>query len=45
MLSRDAWLLVHILGLILFLGNIIVIAVWKVPATERGAWSRFRSGS
>ena len=31
-MSRDAWLLLHIVGVILFLGNIIVTAVWKVLA-------------
>lgn len=31
-MSRDAWLFLHILGVVLFLGNIIVTAVWKVLA-------------
>jgi uncharacterized membrane protein len=31
-MSREAWLLLHILGVVLFLGNIIVTAVWKVLA-------------
>lgn len=31
-MSREAWLLLHILGAILFLGNIIVTAVWKMLA-------------
>jgi uncharacterized membrane protein len=31
-MSRDAWLSLHILGVVLFLGNIIVTAVWKVLA-------------
>jgi uncharacterized membrane protein len=30
--SRDAWLLVHILGVVIFLGNIIITAVWKTLA-------------
>jgi uncharacterized membrane protein len=30
--SHDAWLFLHILGVVLFLGNIIVTAVWKVLA-------------
>jgi uncharacterized membrane protein len=28
-MSRDAWLALHILGVVIFLGNIIVTAVWK----------------
>jgi uncharacterized membrane protein len=28
-MSRDAWLALHILGVVVFLGNIIVTAVWK----------------
>ena len=31
-MSRDAWLALHILGVVLFLGNIIVTAVWKLLA-------------
>lgn len=31
-MSRQAWLALHILGVVLFLGNIIVTAVWKVLA-------------
>lgn len=31
-MSRDAWLSLHILGVVLFLGNIIVTAVWKTLA-------------
>ena len=31
-MSRDAWLVLHVLGVVLFLGNIIVTAVWKVLA-------------
>jgi uncharacterized membrane protein len=31
-MSRDAWLSLHLLGVVLFLGNIIVTAVWKVVA-------------
>ncbi len=31
-MSREAWLSLHVLGVILFLGNIIVTAVWKVLA-------------
>ena len=31
-MSREAWLSVHVLGVVLFLGNIIVTAVWKVLA-------------
>lgn len=31
-MSRDTWLALHILGVVLFLGNIIVTAVWKVLA-------------
>jgi uncharacterized membrane protein len=31
-MSREAWLFLHILGVVLFLGNIIVTAVWKVLA-------------
>ena len=31
-MSRNAWLALHILGVVLFLGNIIVTAVWKMLA-------------
>ncbi len=31
-MSRDAWLLVHVTGVVLFLGNIVVTAVWKLLA-------------
>jgi uncharacterized membrane protein len=31
-MSREAWLSLHILGVVLFLGNIIVTAVWKTLA-------------
>jgi uncharacterized membrane protein len=31
-MSRDTWLVLHILGVVIFLGNIIVTAVWKVLA-------------
>ena len=31
-MSREAWLSLHVLGVVLFLGNIIVTAVWKVLA-------------
>lgn len=31
-MSRDAWLSLHILGVVLFVGNIIVTAVWKTLA-------------
>ena len=31
-MSRDAWLSLHILGVVLFLGNIIVTMAWKVFA-------------
>jgi len=30
--SREAWLFLHVLGVILFLGNIVVTAMWKVLA-------------
>jgi uncharacterized membrane protein len=30
--SQQAWLSLHVLGVVLFLGNIIVTAVWKVLA-------------
>jgi uncharacterized membrane protein len=30
--SRDAWLLVHIAGVVLFIGNIVVTALWKTLA-------------
>ena len=31
-MSREAWLVVHILGVILFIGNIVVTGVWKTMA-------------
>jgi uncharacterized membrane protein len=31
-MSRDAWLSLHIFGVVLFLGNLIVTAVWKTLA-------------
>ncbi|MBA2383609.1 MAG: DUF2269 domain-containing protein [Actinobacteria bacterium] len=31
-MSRDTWLALHILGVVLFLGNIVVTAVWKLLA-------------
>lgn len=31
-MSRDAWLLVHLVGVVLFIGNIVVTAVWKLLA-------------
>ncbi len=31
-MGRDGWLVVHVLGVVLFLGNIVVTAVWKVLA-------------
>ena len=31
-MSRDAWLAVHVLGVVIFIGNIVVTAVWKVLA-------------
>jgi uncharacterized membrane protein len=31
-MSYNAWLTIHILGVVLFLGNIIVTAVWKMLA-------------
>ncbi len=31
-MSRDAWLSLHVLGVVLFLGNLIVTAVWKTLA-------------
>jgi uncharacterized membrane protein len=33
-MSRDAWLSLHIFGVVLFLGNIIVTAVWKTLADQ-----------
>lgn len=30
--SREAWLALHILGVVLFVGNIVVTAVWKTLA-------------
>jgi hypothetical protein len=31
-MRHEAWLALHILGVVLFLGNIVVTAVWKVLA-------------
>jgi uncharacterized membrane protein len=31
-MSHNTWLVLHILGVVIFLGNIIVTAVWKVLA-------------
>jgi len=31
-MSRDAWLLVHVTGVVIFIGNIVVTGVWKVLA-------------
>jgi uncharacterized membrane protein len=31
-MSREAWLSLHVLGVVLFLGNIVVTAVWKMLA-------------
>jgi uncharacterized membrane protein len=31
-MSRDAWLTMHIIGVVFFLGNILVTAVWKMLA-------------
>ena len=31
-MSRDAWLAVHVLGVVIFIGNIVVTAVWKLLA-------------
>ena len=35
-MSREAWLLVHVVGVVLFLGNIVVTAVWKMLADRTG---------
>ena len=35
-MSRDGWLLVHVAGVVLFLGNIVVTAVWKLLADRTG---------
>jgi uncharacterized membrane protein len=35
--SRDGWLVVHLLGVVLFLGNIVVTALWKLLADRTGA--------
>jgi uncharacterized membrane protein len=35
-MSRDTWLVLHVLGVVIFLGNIIVTAVWKVLADRTG---------
>ncbi len=46
-MSREAWLTLHVLGVVLFLGNIVVTAVWKTLADRSRALrsSRTRSGS
>jgi uncharacterized membrane protein len=31
-MSRDAWLAVHVFGVVIFIGNIVVTAVWKMLA-------------
>jgi uncharacterized membrane protein len=31
-MSREAWLVVHVFGVVIFLGNIIVTGVWKTLA-------------
>ena len=31
-MSRNAWLMLHLLGVVIFLGNIVVTAVWKMLA-------------
>jgi uncharacterized membrane protein len=33
-MGRDAWLALHILGVVIFLGNIIVTGAWKVLADQ-----------
>jgi uncharacterized membrane protein len=35
-MARETWLALHVLGVVLFLGNIIVTAVWKVLADRTG---------
>jgi len=35
--SRDGWVVVHVLGVVLFLGNIVVTAVWKTLADRTRA--------
>jgi uncharacterized membrane protein len=35
--SRDGWLVVHVFGVVLFLGNIVVTAVWKMLADRTRA--------
>ena len=35
-MSYDAFKVVHLFGVVLFLGNIIVTAVWKVMADQTG---------
>ena len=36
-MSRDAWILVHVVGVVLFLGNVVVTAVWKSVADRTRA--------
>ena len=36
-MSRDGWLVVHLLGVVLFLGNILVTAMWKLLADRTRA--------
>ncbi len=36
-MSRDGWLVVHLLGVVLFLGNILVTALWKLVADRTRA--------
>jgi uncharacterized membrane protein len=31
-MGRDGWLLVHVVGVVIFIGNIVVTAVWKLLA-------------
>lgn len=33
-MTRDTWLLVHVVGVVLFIGNIVVTAVWKTLADQ-----------
>jgi uncharacterized membrane protein len=36
-MSRDGWVVVHVVGVVLFLGNIVVTAVWKMLADRTRA--------
>ena len=36
-MSREGWLVVHVVGVVLFLGNIVVTAVWKMLADRTRA--------